>query len=171
GKSGNGRAVDNVVFLDTTDQFFAYGGIGIYRRENESITMTQNPLIITVTRNDPVTPDSAAAPSDSLVTDTLAQQPIPTRDTTVQHIAAPDSLPAAPAIDSIYMTADTLFSQVIQLKAYVPLQFNLDREGGELLTPEDAGEDFTLDSLGETAFTDDFSEPDTGLVQVLPDSL
>lgn len=171
GKSGNGRAVNNVVFVDTTDQFFAYGGIGSYRRSDESITMTRNPLVITVTRNDPVKPDSTVAPSDSAGTDTLVLRAATAQDTAAQETAALGSLPTNSAVDSIYMTADTLFSQVIPLGAYVPLRFDLDREGGELLTADDAGEDFTLDSLGETDFTDDIGEPDTNGVQAPPDSL
>src|SRR5690606_36587805 len=65
GVSGNGRAVDNVVFIDTADQYFSYGGEGVYNRADESITMTRNPLVMTVTRS-----DSTAA--DTVVADTVA---------------------------------------------------------------------------------------------------
>ena len=134
GQTGNGRAVDHVVFIDTADQFFAYGGIGIYHRTDESITMTEKPLVMTVTRN-----DSTATP-----------------DTPTDSLATPDSLVAPhpadrPAVDTIYMTADTLFSQVILAKDYVPKVFELDREGGELDEYED--EDY-----GES-FDDDFTIP------------
>lgn len=152
GQSGNGRAVNNVVFIDTADQFFAYGGIGVYHRDRESITMTDRPLVVTVTRNDNPSPaDSLAAPHDSLAVDSLRDERISTDSLT--------ALPAEqPAVDSIYMTADTLFSQLIPLKAYVPMQFDLDREGGDLTLFEDDGYDFTLDSLDESDFSDDFDE-------------
>jgi len=142
GQTGNGRAVDNVVFIDTADQFFAYGGVGVYQRGDESITMTRNPLVMTVTRNDSTAAgdaaaDSLASPSDITPADTLTGNLPPT-----------DSLeqPAADraAIDTIYMTADTLFSQVIPQKDYLPKVFELDREGGALdeYEDEDYGESF-----------------------------
>lgn len=150
GRSGSGRAVNNVVFIDTADQFFAYGGIGVYHRDHESITMTDRPLVITVTRNDgPAPTDSTSMPLDSLAVDSLDIDRIP-----------PDSLAAIPAerraVDSIYMTADTLFSQLIPLKTYIPLQFDLDREGGDLTMFEDNEYDFTSDDLEESDFIDGF---------------
>src|SRR5690606_16953530 len=101
GVSGNGRAVENVVFIDTADQYFTYGGEGVYNRTDESITMTRNPLVMTVTRN-----DSTSTATDSLATDSTAV------DTTlVPPPLRPDSLGVVPeqppAADTIYMTADT----------------------------------------------------------------
>jgi len=176
GKSGNGRAVNNVVFIDTADQFFAYGGIGLYRRADESITMTKDPLVITVTRNDREKPDSTSGGDmrDSLVIDPVAQQPVRAADTAAGVITEPDSLRLDTSrVDSIYLTADTLFSQVIPLKSYIPIRFDLDREGGALLQ-DDAGEDFTLDDLDENSFTDnadDVGQPVSELAQPLHDSL
>nr|WP_307876452.1 OstA-like protein [Parapedobacter lycopersici] len=178
GKSGNGRAVDHVLFIDTADQFFAYGGIGIYQRENESITMTKNPLVITVTRNDPSPPDSTVAvPGDSLAVDSLTRLPSQPDSLRQDSVARDTLLSERPAVDSLYLTADTLFSQLIPLKAYIPLQFNLDREGGDLVVVDDERQDFTVDSLGNTDFIDDtgFIDGTDSLgadsLQVLPDSL
>ena len=142
GVSGNGRAVENVVFIDTADQYFTYGGEGVYNRTDESITMTRNPLVMTVTRN-----DSTSTATDSLATDSTAV------DTTlVPPPLRPDSLGVVPeqppAADTIYMTADTLFSQLILLKDYVPRVFELDREGGE------------LDEYDDEEFTDEFGNLD-----------
>ncbi|WP_188748006.1 OstA-like protein [Parapedobacter defluvii] len=140
GQTGNGRAVDNVIFIDTADQFFAYGGVGLYHRGDESITMTRNPLVMTVTRADSVRKDSTAVDSTVLTRTAL--------DSTAVDSAAMDSLkhPAGdrPSVDTIYMTADTLFSQVIPLKDYIPKVFELDREGGALdeYEDEDYGENF-----------------------------
>ena len=128
GQTGNGHAVDHVVFIDTADQFFAYGGVGLYRRDDESITMTKDPLVMTVTRNDSTdTNDSLAYPDSPVHPDSLTSP-----------------VPDPPTIDTIYMTADTLFSQVIRLKDYVPKTFELDREGGPLddYTDVDYSEDF-----------------------------
>jgi len=155
GRSGNGRATQNVVFIDTADQFFAYGGIGLYQRGNESITMTEKPLVMTVTRNDSTVVDSTAVDSVSV------------RPGTEQ-----------PAVDTIYMTADTLFSQLILLKDYVPMVFDLDREGGEIIDyeEEDYGEDFgspdSLQLIPDSAETlPDTSDILSRTAQTLPDSL
>lgn len=89
GKLGTGRALGNVLFVDTADQFFLEGGIGLYQKEEESLLMTSEPLLTMLTEED------------------IGQ-------------------------DSVYMTADTLYSRVILLRDYVPLEFDLDREGGAL---------------------------------------
>src|SRR5690606_38402814 len=49
--TGIGKAYNNVVFVDTIDKFYAYGGYGLYDQATESITMTDKPLIITVVKN------------------------------------------------------------------------------------------------------------------------
>ncbi|SKB57886.1 OstA-like protein [Parapedobacter luteus] len=145
GTSGNGRAVQNVVFIDTAQQYFTYGGEGLYNRIDESITMTKNPLVMTVTRN-----DSTASSVDSI--STLSP------DTSVQAI---DTLkkPQPAAVDTIYMTADTLFSKLILLKDYLPKVFDLDREGGEIddFEDEDYGDDYG--NMDDTGSSDGMDEP------------
>ncbi len=144
GLSGNGRAVDNVVFIDTADQYFSYGGEGVYNRADESITMTRNPLVMTVTRS-----DSTAA--DTVVADTVAADRIGNELLQADSLSA-DSLPTPrgepPATDTIYLTADTLFSRLIFLKEYVPRVFELDREGGD------------LDEYSDEVYGDEFGNPD-----------
>lgn len=166
GQTGSGRAVENVVFIDTADQFFAYGGMGLYQRGDESITMTRNPLVMTVTRNDSTATgnsaaDSLASPPDSVSADTLNRA-----------LLSGDSLkrPVAdrPAVDTIYMTADTLFSRVIPLKDYVPKIFELDREGGALdeYEDQDYGEGFD----DATFPPDSLSGPPADSLSSRPDS-
>lgn len=149
GQSGNGRAVQNVVFVDTADQYFTFGGEGVYNRAEESITMTRNPLVMTITRNDSTTTDSTAM--DSLVVDSLAV------DSTAIALDSLEGTPMTerPAADTIYLTADTLFSRLILLSDYIPKVFELDREGGDLdeYEDEDFGEDFG--NMDETTLPDD----------------
>lgn len=172
GETGNGRAVDNVVFIDTADQFFAYGGMGVYHRGDESITMTRNPLVMTVTRND------STAASDTAVDSTAADSTVVDSTVADNHLSPPDSVRAdslgrvpadRPAVDTIYMTADTLFSQVIPLKDYVPKVFALDREGGALdeYEDEDYGENFD----DPTIPPDELQELPVDSVSNQPDSL
>src|SRR5690606_10203632 len=157
GVSGNARAVQNVVFIDTADQYFSYGGEGVYNRTDESITMTRNPLVMTVTRSDSTAADSLATDhlaADSLAADSLAAdssvrlQSTPTDSLSTDSLAADSlALPSEqpPATDTIDMTAGTLFSQLILLKDYVPRVFELDREGGELDEYDDS--EFADDSF------------------------
>jgi lipopolysaccharide export system protein LptA len=112
GKSGNGRGIGKVVFVDTTDQFFAEGNKGLYHKANESILLTDYPLVTMVVKDDNKVPDS------------------------------------------VYMTADTLFSQMILLKDYKPMDFQLNRDGGEIEEEEvdygdsDSGAGLPVNSLG-----------------------
>ncbi|WP_353126465.1 OstA-like protein [Parapedobacter pyrenivorans] len=158
GQSGNGRAVQNVVFVDTADQYFTFGGEGVYNRMDESITMTRNPLVMTITRSDSTTTDSATMDSLAVDSAAISLDSLDT-DTSKRTIRSPDSLGmppvARPAADTIYLTADTLFSRLIPLKEYIPKVFELNREGGDLdeYEDEDFGEDF--DTINETGVPDD----------------
>ncbi|MFC3196736.1 OstA-like protein [Parapedobacter deserti] len=174
GRSGDGRAVQNVVFVDTADQYFTFGGEGVYRRADESITMTRNPLVMTVTRNDSVAVDSASTyngivqPRDSTGISHNTSTPFP-----VDSLHEP--VTGKPAVDTIYMTADTLFSQVIPLKDYVPKIFDLDREGGEIddYEDQDYGDDFgEMDELGSVDGSDEpLIGQDSLGTDIIPDSL
>src|SRR5690606_13987570 len=201
GVSGNGRAVQNVVFVDTADQYFSYGGEGVYNRADESITMTRTPLVMTVTRSDSTGADSLAVDSrtaDSLAADPLGQPALRTDSLAADSLAPPTKEPGV--VDTIYLTADTLFSRLIFLKDYVPRVFELDREGGELdeyddeftddgyrdglggldvLEPTDGGDTLTLERPStltgtptDTAGVDSLAVPPTDSLQAPPtDSL
>src|SRR5699024_3069545 len=149
-QEGSGKAYNNVVFVDTLDIFYAYGGYGEYNEKDESITMTDKPLIISVVKEekDSLQGDSIAAPlsvetdslalnGDSLVVqrDTLAANRTTLQDSSLQYR---DSTGVRPnSVDSIYMTADTLYSKMIPRSEYFPLNLNLSRDGGQLLDEEE----------------------------------
>ncbi|NGM64713.1 hypothetical protein G5B43_05495 [Sphingobacterium sp. SGR-19] len=159
--TGVGKAYRNVVFVDTLDKFYAYGGYGLYDQADESITMTDKPLITMVVENDSTSstpPDSTAiTPIDSVKTDysekakaregetsqeeiiQVEEDDIPTGQEIITDIDSTQmQLPRDTAkVDSVYMTADTLYSRVIMLRDYKALDFKLDRSGGEIETDED----------------------------------
>lgn len=163
---GIGEAYRNVVFVDTLDKFYALGQKGLYRQADESIMMTDKPLIIMVVKNDSteVAADSVQREDPDLRDETelveVEQQVAvgESHDTDSTSLAdmSPrgrrDSIPKSNNVDSVYLTADTLFSKMILLKDYKPLQLNLSRDGGQLLVEEeDYGDD------------DDFGEDDLGI--------
>ncbi len=113
GVSGNGRAVKNVVFIDTAQKILMRGQLGTHHKASQSTVVTQNAYIVLATK------DSAAR--DSLPADSLG--------------APPDA--SESKMDSTYMTADTLFSQVIPLRDYQYAQFKLGSETDELEEEEE----------------------------------
>lgn len=165
--NGFGEAYRNVVFVDTADNFFAYGGYGKYNQEDESITMTDKPLVITVVK-DSVKNDSTALKTDTVSVGSVSQTiALPEDSLATVEIAEENPLNAAKdsvkidstvletdthfhqETDSIYLTADTLFSKMIFLKDYEPLELNLDRDGGELIVEEEDFGDDTMFSEGD----------------------
>ncbi len=175
--SGVGKAFRNVVFVDTTDKFYAYGGYGLYNQADGSITMTDNPLVITVVQND----STENTPPDSVIVSTDLPRNIAEKDrleTSDEKVATEenilptnDSLTVKPSakVDSVYLTADTLFSKLILLKDYKPLHFNLDRDGGELEVDDDIdyGDGEDADDLQDARF----SNLETDSIASLTDSL
>lgn len=146
-EGGVGKAYRNVVFVDTADKFFAYGGVGLYNQIDESITMTDKPLVISVVKDSVASQDPLdsipSLPADSIAQDSLliSQENI----TDKELIKEPssnllDSISPKKMIertDSIYLTADTLFSKMILLKDYQPISLNLSRDGGQLDTEDE----------------------------------
>ncbi|WP_236537026.1 OstA-like protein [Sphingobacterium composti Ten et al. 2007 non Yoo et al. 2007] len=156
---GIGKAFRNVVFVDTLDKFYAYGGKGEYHQGEESILMTDKPFIITVVQND----------SDSIATDSTAVRPPiigkegkedkkekkqeekklaldnDNLESKAKNIDEGSTLTIKPEpkIDSVFMTADTLYSRMILAKEYRPLDLKLDRNGGQMLEEDeqDYGDD------------------------------
>lgn len=184
--TGVGKAYRNVVFVDTLDKFYAYGGYGLYDQADESITMTDKPLITMVVENDSTSSapadSSVMVPADSVKIDlTEAKKDTVTQEEITQIkqedvaadkeiITAADStqmtLPRDTAkVDSVYMTADTLYSRMIMLRDYQALDFKLDRSGGEIETDED------IDYGDE----DDYGSEDSGIetdnLTQLPDAV
>ncbi|GAA4784133.1 hypothetical protein GCM10023231_09750 [Olivibacter ginsenosidimutans] len=158
GKQGYGRAIKNVVFIDTAQQGILYGQKGVYLKKDESITMTDSAYMIMVTKKDSVQNKGTA---DSLTTDSLP----PTRSldsltTDSLHRPVQDSS----ATDSVYMAADTLYSRVILLKDYIPVALNLQRDGGDL----DEDDEEQYNDLGTDSLENSLSD---SLATVLPDSI
>lgn len=149
---GIGKAVKNVVFVDTLDKFYAYGGYGLYNGKNESITMTDRPLVVSVVKKDSTKKDSVSSFSPvqkksekelkkeeqkdkeknnkaALVTD---KDPKKTVAENKNFIGKDEKLKENSEMDSVFMTADTLFSQMIFRRDYIARDFKLDREGGAI---------------------------------------
>lgn len=172
--TGIGEAFKNVVFVDTVDKFYAYGDKGVYSQSDESILMTEKPYIITLLKSD----STAQSPVDStkeevkvsLEPEKIDKKPkaakidsiAPTNneDEPLKHANAGDSTLTAPPVlprpssnvDSVYMTADTLFSKMILVRDYKPLNLQLNRDGGEIDVDEDIdyGDDVTDISITDS---------------------
>ncbi|MGJ1522290.1 OstA-like protein [Sphingobacterium multivorum] len=158
---GIGKAVKNVVFVDTLDKFYAYGGFGLYNGRNESITMTDKPLIISVVKKDSTQKDSVSSLSpvqqksekelkneakelkkiekeqhkDDLKSNkTTSQVALEEKEHPGKNIKSGNNKPlkADSQVDSVFMTADTLFSQMIFRRDYIAKDFKLNREGGAI---------------------------------------
>src|SRR5690606_36637480 len=120
---GNGRAVRNVLFIDTAQKIVIRGQLGVYTKATQTTVVTQNAYIVLATE------DSTSNSNDSTstlinttstlnnTTSTLSDTTSTLSDTTqmVVNDAAIDSLSTKSDIkrDSTFMTADTLISQVI----------------------------------------------------------
>jgi len=158
---GIGKAVKNVVFVDTLDKFYAYGGFGLYNGRNESITMTDKPLIISVVKKDSTQKDSVSSlsPTQQKSEKELKKEAKELKkiekeeqkdnvnsnktasDIIVEEKKNPgksiksgknEQIKSDAQVDSVFMTADTLFSQMIFRRDYIPKDFKLDREGGAI---------------------------------------
>lgn len=148
--NGIGEAYRNVVFVDTVDKFYAYGNKGVYTQADESILMTEKPYIITVIKNDTTKTDTVQTEKIAVQTKVdhkknkekenkhkilEINKESNNRDSTKMEISSISD--DVNAVDSVYMTADTLYSRVILAKEYKPLDLKLDRNGGAILIQED----------------------------------
>ena len=181
--SGIGEAFRNVLFVDTLDKFYASGQYGKYLESDQSILMTDKPLIKYVVRSDTSEGnDTVTVAMDSLESkpEQLSrkerrqlekeQQAADQLHTSVDSSSLLDSTaydptnnsfrPPAPAVDTAYMTADTLYSKVILVSAYRPLNLNLDRDGGEIDDQEevDYGNIDELDLFESEGVVDSLTE-------------
>lgn len=77
-KVGIGRAIGRITFMDTVEKAILKGGIGFYKKVDESILVTKNPYVVIISESD------------------------------------------SAKVDSIWMTADTLFSKVVFNKDITP---------------------------------------------------
>lgn len=77
-KAGIGRAIGRITFIDTVEKALLKGGLGFYKKADESILVTKNPYVVIISESD------------------------------------------SAKVDSIWMTADTLFSKVVFNKDIAP---------------------------------------------------
>src|SRR5690606_36049192 len=73
GKSGNGRAIKNVVFIDTSQHIVMHGQLGTYARATQTTVMTQNAYIVLATKSDSTDQDTTRLEADSLSPDSFQQ--------------------------------------------------------------------------------------------------
>lgn len=158
GLTGNGRAVKNVVFVDTAQQTVMYSQLGTYDKATQTTLMTQNAYIVLAT-DDSTNNDSTSNNSDTLnlAVDTVTmsleennlletdvgQNP---SDTSQSATNGSIDLPESNKKDSTYMTADTLISRVIPLKDFIPLNLKLGKEDDTL---EEEVEEYEQMDYGE----------------------
>lgn len=183
--TGLGEAFRNVLFVDTLDKFYASGEYGKYLESDQSILMTNKPLIKYVVRT-----DSTDNSQDSVQLDTVNRENLSRRElrrlekaeekerekleeaekekqaelknAAIKPVET-DSIAPPPVrqnskIDTAYMTADTLFSKVIFVRDYRPLDLKLDRNGGQL-------EDTTEVDYGDIDQVDLFETGDSSVVE------
>jgi len=77
-KAGYGKAMGHVTFIDTAEKATLKGGLGEYKKSDESILVTKNPYVVIISESD------------------------------------------SAKVDSIWMTADTLFSKVVFARDLIP---------------------------------------------------
>ena len=183
--TGLGEAFRNVLFVDTLDKFYASGEYGKYLESDQSILMTNKPLIKYVVRT-----DSTDNSQDSVQVDTVNRENLSRRElrrlekaeekerekleeaekekqaelknAAIKPVET-DSIAPPPVrqnskIDTAYMTADTIFSKVIIVRDYRPLDLKLDRKGGQL-------EDTTEVDYGDIDQVDLFETGDSSVVE------
>ncbi|MES3016484.1 MAG: OstA-like protein [Bacteroidota bacterium] len=96
-KAGYGRAVGNISFIDTAEKALLRGGVGLYRKSDESILVTKNPYVVIITESD------------------------------------------SSKVDSIWYTADTLFSKVVFTRDVKPYKKDELKTDTELAAPDPVG--------------------------------
>lgn len=95
-KAGYGRAMGNIIFIDTAEKAELRGGVGLYKKSDESILVTQNPYVVIISESD------------------------------------------SAKVDSIWYTADTLFSKVVYTRDIKPYKKDELKSDTELSAPEPA---------------------------------
>jgi len=114
-KVGYGKAIGNVIFKDTVEKAILRGGLGEYKKADESILVTLNPYVVIISESD------------------------------------------SAKVDSIWMTADTLFSKVIYARDLIPYKKDEIIPDAEIAAKEDKPESKTNDSINTFAAEGDTS--------------
>lgn len=124
-KAGYGRAIGNITFIDTAEKAELRGGIGLYRKSDESILVTQNPYVVILSESDSAKVDSIWYTADTLFSkvvpvgevkpyrkdelkaDTELSDPGPVAAAGELHPAPPDPQPDSLLISQVPGVADT----------------------------------------------------------------
>lgn len=151
GKSGNGRAVKNVNFVDTAQHIVMRGQLGTYTKATQTTLITENAYIVLATTSDSTEREAQQ--------DSIRVNPSEDLKDSTNHSLDSISKPPASRTDSIYMSADTLFSQVIKLKDYSFANLKMSREGGELEEDEESEESEATTTVSPPSMIDTLEKP------------
>lgn len=174
GQTGNGRAIKNVIFVDTAEHLVLRGQLGEYNKLKDRIVMTDRAYIVLATENGATDKADSTTKADSTITAESDTQP--TDSLHQDAVVVKDSV----RTDSTYMTADTLISQVILLKDYPFANLKMDRSGGPIDTEEgtdvlEGFEDFQFGPADSTekpvVDTANAEAPADSIAKLNPDSL
>jgi lipopolysaccharide export system protein LptA len=111
-KLGYGKAIGHVIFKDTVEKAILKGGLGEYKKADESILVTLNPYVVIITETD------------------------------------------SAKVDSIWMTADTLFSKVIYARDLIPYKKDVIIPDSEIPEKEEAPKINSKDAINTVALDD-----------------
>lgn len=155
GASGNGRAVKNVSFVDTAQNVVMHGQLGTYAKANQATMVTDKAYVVFATKSDSLKTNANQGKPDTLLNikesspDNTLLDTLPLNTVQDTSTLMNDSIPTEKVskMDSTYLSADTLYSQVIKLKDYSYAKLNTSRDGGALELEED---DSSASNEGET---------------------
>lgn len=161
GKSGNGRAVKNVNFVDTAQHIVMRGQLGTYTKATQTTLVTEKAYIVLATTSD--------STEQGAQQDSIRVNPSTDLKDSTNHSLDSISTPPPSRTDSIYMSADTLLSQVIKLKDYNFAKLKMSREGGELEEDEESEESGAITPESSPQVINTLERPNT--ITPLSDSL
>ncbi|TKC01027.1 OstA-like protein [Pedobacter cryophilus] len=113
GKAGYGRAVKNIVFIDTAQKVELRGDLGVYKKKDESITVTKNAYVIFTTEKDSVSRDSIWMTADTLRSSVMMKMELFAMRQKIEELNKSDSLKTDVLEDSPLIT-DSLNNKTLQ---------------------------------------------------------
>ena len=116
-KVGYGKAIGHVTFMDTVEKAILKGGLGEYKKADESILVTLNPYVVIITESD------------------------------------------SAKVDSIWMTADTLFSKVIFARDLIPYKKDEVVPDADIAAKDEAPEKNPKDNINTPAVIEKNRDP------------
>jgi len=116
-KVGYGKAIGHVTFMDTVEKAILKGGLGEYKKADESILVTLNPYVVIISESD------------------------------------------SAKVDSIWMTADTLFSKVIFARDLIPYKKDEVVPDAEIAAKEEVPEKNLKDNINTPAVIEKNRDP------------